>query len=86
MCLKRSPLGCLPTIVFAVIGIASRPALAQVATYDFDILAQSPPSALEVFGRTCNQQLVFDKSLLANKQSTALAGRFSAEEGTVGDT
>jgi iron complex outermembrane receptor protein len=71
--------------VLALVGAASTlpaaSAQAETATYNFDIPAQSLANALEAFGRTCNQQLVFDKLILRDKQNNALVGRYSAEEG-----
>lgn len=82
MLLKRLLIRCLFAVTL-VANVATLPAVAQAqaAAYNFDIPAQSLSNALEVFGRTCNQQLVFDKMLLRDKQSNALVGHYSAEEG-----
>src|SRR5512146_2165753 len=54
---------------------------AQTAKYSFDIPSQDVSSALIAYGRTARQQLVFDGTAIRSKQSSALVGEYSAQEG-----
>jgi iron complex outermembrane receptor protein len=60
---------------------APAPAVAQTATYSFDIPAQDVSSALIAYGRTSRQQLVFDGTAVRNKQSSTLVGEYAADTG-----
>lgn len=59
--------------------VVSTPALAQQATYDFDIPAQPLTDALSQFGQTTRQQLVYDGRSMARARSSAVVGSYSAE-------
>jgi outer membrane receptor protein involved in Fe transport len=56
-------------------------AMAQSATYTFDIPSQDISAALVAYGQAARQQLVFDGTAVRQKRSSALVGEYSAEEG-----
>jgi hypothetical protein len=61
--------------------MAPAAAVAQESVYQFNIPAQDLGAALRAFGQQSGQQLGFDASIARGKQSTALAGGYSADEG-----
>jgi outer membrane receptor protein involved in Fe transport len=56
-------------------------AMAQSATYSFDIPSQDISAALVAYGQAARQQLVFDGKAVRQRQSAALVGEYSAEAG-----
>lgn len=56
-------------------------ALAQEATYRFDIPVQDLGSALRAYGEQSNQQIVFEGREVAGRRSVALIGSYGADEG-----
>jgi outer membrane receptor protein involved in Fe transport len=56
-------------------------AQAQEQTYRFDIPAQSLGSALRAFGQASNQQIIFSEDVVRGKQSAALVGTFTVDNG-----
>jgi iron complex outermembrane receptor protein len=56
-------------------------AIAQESVYQFNIPAQDLGAALRSFGQQSGQQLGFDASITHGKQSNALTGGYSADEG-----
>jgi outer membrane receptor protein involved in Fe transport len=67
----------------AIIGALTLPvaAVAQEASYQFNIPAQDLGAALRAFGQQSGQQIIFDGQQVSGKQSVALTGGYSAEEG-----
>jgi len=57
------------------------PAMAQAATYGFEIPAQNLADALARFGRATKRQIVFDGREARRARSAALSGSHSAEDG-----
>ncbi len=57
------------------------PAMAQAATYRFEIPAQNLADALARFGRATKRQIVFDGREARHARSSALNGSYSAEGG-----
>jgi iron complex outermembrane recepter protein len=56
-------------------------AIAQDAAYQFNIPSQELGAALRAYGQQSGQQLGFDAAITRDKQSSALMGGYSAEEG-----
>lgn len=61
-------------------GIAAGTALADDATYDFDLPAETLAASLETLARQTGLQVLFDQRLLDDKRSGGLKGRMSALE------
>ncbi|HEX6859958.1 MAG TPA: TonB-dependent receptor [Caulobacteraceae bacterium] len=56
-------------------------AVAQQATYSFDIPAQDVSAALFAYSKASRQQIVFDGKSVTNRKSAPLVGEYSASDG-----
>jgi iron complex outermembrane receptor protein len=67
----------------AVLAAVNAPvaALAQEATYQFDIPAQELGSALRAYGQQSGQQIIFDGAAVQGRQSPGLHGVYPADDG-----
>jgi iron complex outermembrane receptor protein len=68
--------------VAAILAVLAAPgaALAQAATYNFDIPSQDLGAALRTFAREAHQQISFNGAAVSGKQSPALSGAYSADD------
>lgn len=68
--------------VAAILAALAAPgaALAQAATYNFDIPSQDLGAALRTFAREAHQQISFNGAAVSGKQSPALNGAYSADD------
>ncbi|WP_369942074.1 TonB-dependent siderophore receptor [Xanthomonas medicagonis] len=63
------------------LALAQSPPAPTAARIAFDIPAQDLPGALAAFGRVSQQQLAYDRAVVAGKRSSALSGSYGAQEG-----
>ncbi len=61
--------------------VAPVAAQAQTQTFKFDVPAQSLGGALRAFGQASRQQIIFSEDVVRGKESPALEGTFTPDEG-----
>lgn len=74
-------LACSVSAVSMAALLAPAAAVAQQAIYQFNIPAQDLGAALRAYGQASGQQIMFEGRDVRGKQSTALVGGYSAEDG-----